>query len=147
MGPYDIMFFHAPLAAQFAAVALWLRQFQLDESPFVAVGFDTASGNKLNDHHNYYARFYRKAGKLFRSRYLGRTLLVTFDQAITDDYAELLNLPIQTMPAIHAGLREPRLRARHADGLITVAFLGHQRTEKGYHCCSPRTTGHGHGLP
>jgi glycosyltransferase involved in cell wall biosynthesis len=133
LGPYDIMFFHSPLAAQFAAVALWLRQFQPDESPFVAVGFDTASGNKLNDHHHYYARFYRKAGKLFRSCYLGRTLLFTFDPAITDDYAELLNLPIQTMPAIHAGLREPRLRERDADGLITVAFLGHQRTEKGYH--------------
>src|SRR5262245_58910131 len=47
------------------------------------VGFDTASGNKLDDHHYYYARFYRKAGKLFRSRYLGRTLLFTFDPTIT----------------------------------------------------------------
>jgi hypothetical protein len=88
------MFFDSPLAAQFAAVTLCLRQFQPDESPFVAVGFDTASGNKLNDHHRYYARFYRKAGKLFRSRYLRRTLLFTFDPAITDDYAELLDLPI-----------------------------------------------------
>jgi hypothetical protein len=37
------------------------------------------------------------------------------------------------MPAIHAGLRESRLREGDADGLITVAFLGHQRIEKGYH--------------
>jgi hypothetical protein len=54
-------------------------QFQSDEAPFVAVGFDTASGNKLNDHHYYYALlFYRKAGKLFRSRYLGANGIVYF---------------------------------------------------------------------
>jgi hypothetical protein len=59
--------------------------------------------------------------------------LFTFDPTIPDDYAELLILPIQTMPAIHAGLRGSWLRERDADGFITVAFLGHQRTEKGYH--------------
>jgi hypothetical protein len=73
------MFFHSPLAAQFGCSGTWLRQFQSDEAPFVAVGFDTASGNKLNDHHYYYARFfYRKAGKLFRSRYLGANGIVYF---------------------------------------------------------------------
>ena len=133
-GPYDVMFFHSALAAQFAAVALWLRQFQPNEAPFVAIGFDAPSGQNVNNrYHYYYPPFYRKAGKLFMSCYLGRTLIYTFDSAITDDYAELLNLPIQTMPAIHAGLREPRLRERDTDGFITVAFLGYQRTEKGYH--------------
>jgi len=133
--PCDIMFFHSPLAAQFAAVALWLQQFHPDESPFLIVGFDTPTGNMLtaDNPFHYYSRFYRKAGKLFDLRYLPRTLLFTVDLAVTDDYAELLNLPIQTMPAIHKGLREPRLRQRDADGLITVAFLGHQRFEKGYH--------------
>jgi hypothetical protein len=72
LGPYDTMRFYSPLATQFAAVALWLRQFQPDQSPFVVVGFDTASGNKLNDHHRYYARFYRKAGKLLREPFLAQ---------------------------------------------------------------------------
>jgi hypothetical protein len=129
------MFFHSPLAAQFAAVALWLQQFHPDESPFVIVGFDTPTGNRLpaQDHFHYYTRFYRKAAKLFKSRYLPRTLLFTFDATVTNDYAEVLNLPIQTMPAIYKGLREPRLRERDVDGLITIAFLGYQRIDKGYH--------------
>jgi hypothetical protein len=60
-------------------------------------------------------------------------LLFAFDPAISRDYAELLNLPVQTMPTVHAGLRQPRLRKRDANGLVNVAFLGHQREEKGYH--------------
>jgi hypothetical protein len=60
-------------------------------------------------------------------------LLFTFDPAITADYSELLNLPVRTMPTVHAGMRHPRLRKRDSNGFINVAFLGHQRPEKGYH--------------
>jgi hypothetical protein len=36
------------------------------------------------------------------------------------------------MPAIQGGKKEPRLRIREAGKHITVAFLGHQRPDKGY---------------
>ena len=132
-GPYDLVFFPFVLAAQFAAIALWLRRFRPNEAPFVAICFDTTSGNNVNDHHRYYTPYYRKAGKSFRKEYLPRTLLFTYDPAITSDYAELTKLPIRTMPAVHTGFGEPRVRKRELDGRITVAFLGHQRVEKGYH--------------
>jgi hypothetical protein len=132
-GPYDLVFLYSVMAAQLAAVALWLRDFSAAEMPFVVIGFDLPSGRKLNDHWSFQTPFYRKAGKLFRVRHLARMLLFTFDPAITGDYAELLDLPVQTMPSVHAGLHQPRLRKRDRNGLINVAFLGHQRREKGYH--------------
>jgi hypothetical protein len=132
-GPSDIVFFHTVMAPQLGAVALWLRELEPAKMPFVVVGFDLPSGSKLNDQWSYHTPFYRKAGALFPHEYLRRVLLFAFDEAIADDYAQLLNLPVQTMPTIHTGLREPRLRARDADGRVNVAFLGHQREEKGYH--------------
>lgn len=132
-GTYNIAFFHCVMPAQLSAVALWLREFSTAEMPFVVIGFDVPSGSKLNDGWSYQAPFYRKAGGLFRVKYLARMLLFTFDPAITHDYGELLNLPVQTMPSVHASLHQPRLRQRDTNGLINVAFLGHQRLEKGYH--------------
>ena len=76
--PYDIMFFHSPLAAQFGCSGTWLREFQSDEAPFVAVGFDTASGNKLNDHHYYYARFLQKGRQAFQVTLLRANGIVYF---------------------------------------------------------------------
>jgi glycosyltransferase involved in cell wall biosynthesis len=132
-GPYDLVFFYCAMSAQLCAIALWLRRFSLAEMPFVVIGFDVPSGSKLNDYWSYQRPFYRKFTKLFRVKYLARMLLFTFDQAITGDYAELLDLPVQTMPSVHAGLHQPRLRKRDRNGLINVALLGHQRREKGYH--------------
>jgi hypothetical protein len=132
-GPYDLVFFYSVMSAQLSAVALWLSEFPAAEMPFVVIGFDVPSGSKLKDGWNDQTSFYRKARRLFRASHLARILLFTFDPAITRDYAELLNLPIQTMPSVHASLRQPRLRKRDSNGLISVAFLGHQRHEKGYH--------------
>jgi hypothetical protein len=50
--------------------------------------------------------------------------LFPFDPNYYPRLSELLNIPIQTMPAIHAGLRETWLRKRDADDFITAAFLG-----------------------
>ena len=132
-GPSDIVFFHTVMAPQLGAVALWLRGLELAKTPFVVIGFDLPSGSKLTDQWSYHTPFYRKAGTLFPREYLRRMLLFAFDEAIAEDYAQLLGLPVQTMPSIHSGLREPRLRTKDAVGRINLAFLGHQREEKGYH--------------
>jgi len=131
-GPFDLVFLHSVMATQLAAIALWVRDFRPEEMPFVVIGFDLPSGNKLSGYWNTHTHVFRRAGRLFDPRYLPRTLFFTFDQAITDDYAELLGLPVRTMPTVHVGLREPRLRRRDSNGLISVAFLGYQRPEKGY---------------
>jgi hypothetical protein len=89
-GPYDLVFFHSVMSAPLAAIALWMRDLKPDEMPFVAIGFDLPSGSKLTDHWSHHTPFYRRAGKLFLPRYSRRCLFFTFDQAITNDYAELL---------------------------------------------------------
>jgi hypothetical protein len=141
-GPYDLVFVHSVMAAQLAAIALWLRDFDSSEMPFVVIGFDLPSGRKLSSaategesrlQWNYHTRFYPKAGRLFKPEYLARIVFFTFDPVVTNEYSELLNLPVQTMPTVHVGLGEPRLRKRDTSGLINVAFLGYQRLEKGYH--------------
>jgi glycosyltransferase involved in cell wall biosynthesis len=140
-GPYDIVFVHSVMSAQLAAIALWQRDLNPKEMPLVVIGFDLPTGRKLDAalegekryQWNYHTRFYPKAAKLFRKKYLARTVFFTFDPVITSDYAEMLNLPVQTMPTVHVGAKEPRLRGRDRFGLINVAFLGYQRPEKGYH--------------
>jgi glycosyltransferase involved in cell wall biosynthesis len=130
--PCNFIFFHSVMAPQLAAIALWLRDFEPSQMPFVIIGFDLPSGNKLNSEWSYHTPFYRTAGKLFRSTHLEKILFFTFDPVITSGYAELLNLPVRTMPTVHAGLQEPRLRKRDCTGAINIAFLGHQRPEKGH---------------
>jgi hypothetical protein len=47
--------------AQLAAIALWMREFKPDEMPFVAIGLDLPSGNKLRDQWSHHTPFYRRA--------------------------------------------------------------------------------------
>jgi glycosyltransferase involved in cell wall biosynthesis len=139
-GPFDLVFVHSVMAAQLSAIALWLRDFDPAKMPFVVIGFDLPSGRRIIGgsgasearlRWNYHTQFFPKAGTLFRPEYLPRIVFFAFDPVISNDYAELLKLPVQTMPSVHLGIGEPRLRKRDRSGLINVAFLGYQRPEKG----------------
>lgn len=77
-----------------------------------------------------HTRFYLEAAKIIGAC-AQRPLLFTFDAAASATYTGLLQLPVVTMPAVHAQGKAPRLRQRR-DGRLTVSFLGHQRREKGY---------------
>jgi len=79
-----------------------------------------------------FTKFYRRAGSVLDEEKGENFFPFTFDAAASEEYAELLDRPVATMPAIHVGGQEPRLRTRRSDGCITLAFLGHQRAEKGY---------------
>lgn len=131
-GPYEILVFPFVLAAQFGAISAWLRGFNRDQAPVVAVGFDTSSGNELTGDYAYYTPYYRRIGRTFRRKYLQRTLLFSHESATARDYATVMNLPVRAMPAIHAGFGRPRLRGKGADRRVTIGFLGHQRPEKGF---------------
>ena len=131
-GPYDLVFINSVMPAQLAAVALWLNSFLGGAAPQIAVEFGAPAGHGI---HDYYMGgwFYRQAVSVLDQRRSGNLFLFTFDAAASADYAKLLGRPVETMPAVHIGKEEPRLRVHGPDNRITVAFLGHQRNEKGYH--------------
>jgi len=77
------------------------------------------------------ATLYRFTGRQMASRTLPKLHLVTFDSTSSDVYAMLIGVPVGTLPLPHLAAMPPRRRQGQAPR--TVAFLGHQRGEKGYH--------------
>ena len=137
-GPYDFLYLNSILPAQLAALATWLRTFPNGEAPAVVAEFGSPSGTGMADqvtqgglNWRRHTPFYIEAAGLFRGD-VQRPLLFTFDPIASADFASLLQMPVETMPTVHAGTEPPRLRCRR-DGRITVSFLGHQRADKGYH--------------
>lgn len=120
---YDLYYFNSVFPAQFAAIGTWFSSLKPELRPRVAIEFGLPStGNQA----------YVKGGKFFKAC-RQQPLLLTFDQAASADYAQLVDLPVSTMPPVHAGFSILRQRKKNADGLLTVSFLGHQRHFKGYH--------------
>ena len=137
-GPYGLVYVNSILPAQLAGIASWLDSFPPGAAPSVAVEFGAPTGAGISGKPRRGSLHWRELLPLWSeaARLLGggteRLLLFTFDPAATKDYAALLGRPVETMPAVHRGPASTRLRGR-SDGKITVAFLGHQRTVKGYH--------------
>lgn len=136
-GPYDLVYVNSILPAQLAALALWLRTFRTGESPDVVAEFGAPSGTGIADRAvqgslrwRRLTPFYRESASLF-SACTRRPLLFTFDATASADYAEILQMPVETMPAVHTGLKAPRLRCGRDGGMI-ISFLGHQQEYKGY---------------
>ncbi|MBY0357440.1 MAG: hypothetical protein K2W82_05505 [Candidatus Obscuribacterales bacterium] len=120
---YDLYYFNSVFPPQFAAIGTWFSSLKPKLRPRVAIEFGLPSTGNPN---------YVKGGALFKTC-KQQPLLLTFDQAASADYAQLIDLPVSTMPPVHAGLSDLRQRKKDAAGLLTVAFLGHQRHFKGYH--------------
>jgi glycosyltransferase involved in cell wall biosynthesis len=136
-GPYDLVYVNSILPAQLAALALWLRTFANGEGPDVVAEFGAPSGVGMADRAmqgslrwRRLTPFYVEAAGLFGAG-TRRPLLFTFDATASADYAEILQMPVETMPAVHAGLKVPRLRCGRDGGMI-ISFLGHQQEYKGY---------------
>jgi hypothetical protein len=132
-GPYDLVYFNSVLPAQFGAVALWLRRFVDGNLPYVAIEFGTPSGLNSDTRFHAFQPLYLEGNSLFGAHHRSRLLQFTFDKVSSRDYASMLACPVETMPTVHMGVNIPRQREMGADGAITVSFLGHQRSEKGYH--------------
>ena len=62
-----------------------------------------------------------------------RLHLATFDPTSSEAYQLLLRRPMNTLPNPRTRVTNVKLRLRGHGQPITVAFLGHQRGEKGYH--------------
>jgi glycosyltransferase involved in cell wall biosynthesis len=137
-GPYDIIYINSVLAPELAGIVAWLKKFPPQNAPFVAAEFGGPSGLNLSQTsaaHRFFMKhtaFYARAIRTLPSPHAQNLLLFTFDPLASAEYASLLGRAVLTMPAIHTGLHAPRPRATPPDGQPVVAFLGHQRDEKGY---------------
>jgi hypothetical protein len=130
-GKYPFVVFNSVLAPQFEAIGKWLSSFPAGEAPRAAIEFGAPSGASTDGWFAQFAPRYRKASRPFRALAADRLLLFTFDRAASAEYAGLLELPVATLPSVHAATGSLRRRARRADGLLTIGFLGQQREEKG----------------
>jgi glycosyltransferase involved in cell wall biosynthesis len=77
------------------------------------------------------ATLYRFTGRQMSARRLPELHLVTFDATSSAVYSVLLGAPLGTLPLPNVASSGPRRRG--GTGPRTVAFLGHQRGEKGFH--------------
>jgi len=77
------------------------------------------------------ATLYRFTGRQMAGKHLPELHLVTFDHTSSEVYSLLLGTPVGTLPLPHRG--PATVRRRGGAGPRTVAFLGHQRGEKGFH--------------
>jgi hypothetical protein len=76
------------------------------------------------------AILYRFASNEMAAAVAPRLHLTTFDPTSSEAYQLLLRRPVGTLPNPRTRVTQPRLRGHGQP--VTVAFLGHQRGEKGY---------------
>ena len=126
-----LCYFNSVLAAHFAAIGRWLCRFPAGNAPWVAIEFGAPSGVGIEGWFRPFADQYRRAAREFRRLDAERVLLFTFDRAASAEYAEILQLPVGVLPAVHGVSPAAQPRRRSADGVLTLGFLGQQRTEKG----------------
>ncbi len=77
------------------------------------------------------ATLYRYCSFLLTDDIRPRLTMATFSPRSSELFSQLLDCPVQTFPVPRDGPES--VRDRTLAGPITIAFLGHQRGEKGYH--------------
>lgn len=109
-------------------------RFSAADMPPVVMEFGLPSGVGEGTVGNWkqYSEHYRCAAGGISEDYFKKFLFFTFDRAASRDYSSLVGFAVGTLPSIYAG-GEIRLRTGDEQGRPVVGFLGHQRSEKGYH--------------
>ncbi len=145
LGPFtadDLLYVNSVLPAQLLAVYNFLASLPDDSRPqtVVELGTDpgvefvpTASGITLaprDPRTDARATLYRFTARQMLARPLPDLHLATFDRTSSEVYAMLLGMPVATLPLPHRA--SAAARGRGGKRPRTVAFLGHQRGEKGY---------------
>lgn len=77
------------------------------------------------------ATLYRYCSFLLTDDIRPRLTLATFSARSSELFSQLLDCPVQTFPVPRDGPEVARIRG--LSGPLTIAVLGHQRGEKGYH--------------
>jgi hypothetical protein len=142
-GPDDLLYVNSVLPAQLSAVHTFLSTLPDGGRPRTVVELGTDPGVEFlvadgtiallprDPRADARATLYRFVARQMSARHLAELQLVTFDRTSSDVYAMLLGRPVGTLPLPHLAPATPR--RRRAAGPLTIAFLGHQRGEKGYH--------------
>jgi hypothetical protein len=146
LGPFaadDLLYVNSVMPAQLHAVYNMLASLPDETRPQTVVELGTdpgveffASGGGValaarDPRLDARATLYRFTGRQMVARALPELHLVTFDRTSSDVYSALLGVPVGTLPLPHLAGRAPRRRG--GAGPRTIAFLGHQRGEKGFH--------------
>jgi glycosyltransferase involved in cell wall biosynthesis len=138
-----MVYLNSARPAQLLALASWLLRLSPDRRPSVLLEFGTEPGVEiridddgpmiglpdLRDDPR--AVLYRFAARSLRAGELSRFRLATFEPDSSAAYAALLDVDVAVLPFPHhaVGKSESRIGRRP----VTVAILGHQRPDKGYH--------------
>lgn len=140
-GPGDVVFLHSGQAAQLRALVGWLRDAPDIQMALIEFGIDpgldlqrtpTGLNAEIRDpRQDPRAVFLRLSANEMDEGVLRRLRMTTFDPAASELYELLLRQPVSTLPVPRRRVTDPRSRVGRRP--ITVAVLGHQRLEKGYH--------------
>ena len=146
LGPFapdELLYVNSIMPAQLMALATFLGATPEIARPCVMAELGTGPGldYTLSDGHlQFHAKdprqdarsvLYRFAGRQLQDRRIETLHLVTFDRTCSAIYGALLGRQVTTVPLAYAvpGMVRSRVGTRP----VTVAILGHQRGEKGYH--------------
>jgi len=140
--PDETLYWNSATPATLLALIEWAQAtYAPERCPRVVVEFGFAPGlvrraradgpGFAYDLHNEQPHLYRFAIRKLAPDYRHRFRLGTFDPATSEGYRELLGPDVFTIPLPQTAPAPSRDRQGHRP--ITVAFLGHQRPDKGFH--------------
>lgn len=140
VGPDDVFYVNSVQPPLFMALIEWLKGMAPECRPKVVAEFGTNAGVTISDsgqilvpQTTYDPRptLYRWAATNLEPGLQGSLRLATFDPASSLVYQALLGYPVSTLPQPHKAVTTCRSRVGRRP--VTVAIIGHQRPEKGYH--------------
>jgi hypothetical protein len=136
----DVIYVNSGQAAQFMALAAWMAgnpqpfhavmEFGVDPGLDLVQGPNGTQAQTRDPREDPRAVLYRYAANSLAANVAPRLHLTTFESTSSQTYQLLLRQPVATLPNPRGRVTPPRLRG--GGGPVTVAFLGHQRGEKGY---------------
>jgi radical SAM superfamily enzyme YgiQ (UPF0313 family) len=146
LGPNETLYWNSAEPATLLALIEWMQDCYAPETcPRIVIEFGFAPGlvRRANEdgqgfHHdllNQEPYLYRFAIRKLKAEYRPHLRLGAFDPATAEAYADLLGFRVFTIPLPQTAPRPPRLRTGKRP--ITVALLGHQRPDKGFHFAPP----------
>jgi glycosyltransferase involved in cell wall biosynthesis len=139
----DIVYLNSAQPAQLMALVNWAMALPMERRPQIVLEFGTDPGIDIAGEPGRFqlslrdyrrdprAMFYRFAAGKLGYEDLPRFHMVTFDQGASEVFAKLLNRPVGVLPLPQFAHLSVASRVGHRP--VTVAALGHQRPDKGFH--------------
>lgn len=141
-GPFDLIYFNSARAAQVVALGLLLRQLSSGGVPIPRVVIELAieAGLTQTGSGTYSVRdigaatLFRHCREWLGDEVFGELIFVAGCRQAVEEYTAIFLAPVHLAP-MPQPLPVTRLRKRAAGqpSSLTVGFVGHQRTDKGYH--------------